>query len=85
MPWLRLIRLAVSFHRRSQVAADQFQDALVSYFTTDFRHQSIVIDFVKERTDVYIHYPCFAFRHIATGRSDRVMCASLRPIPSYGR
>src|SRR5690606_1715539 len=73
--------LAISFHGRPQVVTDQFQDTLVSYLTADFRHQYVVIDFVKERTDVYIDYPRFTFRHIATGRSDRVMRASLRPIP----
>lgn len=31
--------LAISFHWRSQVVADQFQDALVSYLSADFRHQ----------------------------------------------
>lgn len=80
MPWLRLFPLALFLHWRSQVVAYEFQDSLVFDFLADFRHQDVVIDFVKERTDVYVHYPRFAFLDVATGRPDRVMRASLRPI-----
>ena len=79
MPLLRRTDQASLQHARSQKAADQLQDALVSNPLGSEPHQDVVVDSIEEFLQVDIHNNSIARRDIRLRLLYRLMRRAPRP------